>query len=144
VDVAAVPSYEAGTAGVPAADFARRVSSPLLSRDDYQRVGGRDMTTDERAEGSRSAALAELVGRLRHRRRSDPAVETPVAEVDQKHKLETVEARVAHLEAELEGLQDALYRHQVLVEQNIGDLRRRTGPEQVARDLSDDARRRGL
>jgi len=102
------------------------------------------MTADERAERSPSAALAELMGRLRRRRGSDAAVETPAAEVDREHRLESVEARVAHLEAELEGLQDALYRHQVLVEENIGDLRRRTGPERIARDLSDDARRRGL
>jgi len=58
--------------------------------------------------------------------------------------LSTVEARVEHLEAQLEALQDALYRHQVLVEGNIGELRSRTDPEQMARDLSDDARKRGL
>jgi hypothetical protein len=58
--------------------------------------------------------------------------------------LKTVEVRVEHLERALEGLQDALYRHQILDEKNISELRRRTDPEQMARDLSDDARRRGL
>jgi hypothetical protein len=53
-------------------------------------------------------------------------------------------ARVEHLEAELEGLQDAVYRQAVLEHENIGDLRRRTEPEQLARDLVQDARRRGL
>ena len=58
--------------------------------------------------------------------------------------MKTVEVRVEHLETALEGLQDALYRHQILDEKNISELRRRTDPEQMARDLSDDARRRGL
>ena len=49
-----------------------------------------------------------------------------------------------HLESALEGLQDAVYRQAVLEEQHIDQLRRRTEPEQMARDLSRDARRRGL
>jgi hypothetical protein len=101
-------------------------------------------STDGEAGGSRSAPLAERVGRLWRRRRSGPALDAPAAKGDQERRLSTVEARVEHLEAELEGLQDALYRHQVLVEENIGELRGRTDPEQMARDLSDDARRRGL
>jgi hypothetical protein len=52
--------------------------------------------------------------------------------------------RVEQLEAELEGLQDAVYRQAVLEQENIGDLRRRTEPERLARDLGQDARRRGL
>jgi hypothetical protein len=58
--------------------------------------------------------------------------------------LETLEARTEHLEAELEGLQDAVYRQAVREDKNIGELRRRTQAEQVARDLSRDAGRRGL
>ena len=58
--------------------------------------------------------------------------------------METLEARIEDLEAVLEGLQDALYRHEVLEQKSIGELRRRTEPEQIARDLSQDARRRGL
>jgi hypothetical protein len=49
-----------------------------------------------------------------------------------------------HLEAELEGLQDAVYRQAVLDDERLGELRRRMAPEQLARDLSQDARRRGL
>jgi hypothetical protein len=60
------------------------------------------------------------------------------------HRFETLEARVAHLEAELEGLQDAVYRAAVLEDESLGELRRRTEPKQMARDLSRDARRRGL
>lgn len=58
--------------------------------------------------------------------------------------METLETRVEHLEAELEGLQDALYRRARVEDQQIDDLRRRTAPEQLARDLSEDARKRGL
>jgi uncharacterized coiled-coil protein SlyX len=64
--------------------------------------------------------------------------------VERAHRLETLEARVAHLEAELEGLQDAVYRGAVLEDDSLGELRRRTEPKQMARDLSRDARRRGL
>lgn len=58
--------------------------------------------------------------------------------------METLEARIEHLETALEGLQDALYRHEVLEKESIGELHRRTDPEQMARDLSQDARRRGV
>jgi hypothetical protein len=52
--------------------------------------------------------------------------------------------RVAHLEAALEGLQDAVYRQAVLHDQDIAELRKRLDPPQMARDLSQDARVRGL
>ena len=58
--------------------------------------------------------------------------------------METLEARIEHLEAELEGLQDAVYRQAVLEAEHVEELHRRTTPEQLARDLSQDARRRGL
>jgi hypothetical protein len=49
-----------------------------------------------------------------------------------------------HLERALEGLQDSVYRQAMLEDENVGELRRRTEPEQMARDLSQDARKRGL
>lgn len=55
-----------------------------------------------------------------------------------------LETRLEHLEAQLEGLQDAVHRRAVLEDEQIDELRRRTAPEQLARDLSHDARRRGL
>jgi uncharacterized coiled-coil protein SlyX len=61
-----------------------------------------------------------------------------------EHRLETLEARMEHLEKELEGLQDAVYRQAMLEDENIGELRRRMEPEQMARDLDRDARERGL
>jgi hypothetical protein len=62
----------------------------------------------------------------------------------EESRLDALEARVEHLERQLEGLQDALYRQARLEDENIGELRRRIEPEQMARDLDQDARRRGL
>ena len=61
-----------------------------------------------------------------------------------EHGLQTLEARMEHPERALEGLQDAVHRQTLLEDENVGDLRRRTEPGQSARDLSQDARQRGL
>jgi hypothetical protein len=61
-----------------------------------------------------------------------------------ERRLATLEARLEYLESQLEGLQDALYRQAVLEDENIGELRRRTEPGRMARDLDQDARKRGL
>ena len=105
--------------------------------------------TGQQAPSSRSvdprvAAIADQVSRVLRLRHSRAAFETAVVEADGDRRFEALEDRIEHLETALEGLQDALYRHEVLDEQSIGELRRRTDPEQMARDLSDDARRRGL
>jgi hypothetical protein len=76
-----------------------------------------------------------------HGRSGPAAIESSSPDVGWEHR---VEARIEHLETALEGLQDALYRHEVLDKENISDLHRRMDPEQIARDLSRDARRRGL
>jgi hypothetical protein len=68
----------------------------------------------------------------------------PSPDAGWEHRLEALEARMEHLERQLEGLQDALYRQAILEGENIGELRRRTEPEQMARDLDRDARKRGL
>jgi hypothetical protein len=71
--------------------------------------------------------------------------QTPVQpDAGWEHRLQTLEARMEHLERELEGLQDALYRRAMLEDENIGELRRRIEPERMARDLDQDARKRGL
>jgi uncharacterized coiled-coil protein SlyX len=69
---------------------------------------------------------------------------TRSADVVRDQRLDTLEARIEHLEGALEGLQDAVYRHALLEDENIGELRRQIEPEQMARELSRDARRRGL
>jgi hypothetical protein len=90
---------------------------------------------------SHVATIAERVSRLWKRRSSE---ELPVADAVWERRLETCEARIEHLQTALEALQDSLYRHEILDRENIAELRRRTDPEQIARDLSQDARRRGL
>jgi restriction endonuclease S subunit len=55
-----------------------------------------------------------------------------------------IQQRLAHLESELEGLQDALYRESVRQDKQIHSLIESTQPSAVARALSDDARRRGV
>ena len=88
--------------------------------------------------------LAERVSRLMHGRIGAAAIESSSPDVGCEHRLERVEARIEHLETALEGLQDALYRHEVLDKDNISELHRRMDPGQIARNLSQDARRRGL
>ena len=63
-------------------------------------------------------------------------------EVGAEQRLHTLQARVERLEMELEGLQDALYRHEVLQDRSNGELLRRT--DQIARDLSREAGRQSL
>lgn len=65
-------------------------------------------------------------------------------EVAWERRLETLEARTEHLELALEGLQDAVHRRAVREDESIGELRRRMEPGQIARDLSSNARTRGL
>jgi hypothetical protein len=55
-----------------------------------------------------------------------------------------LEERVAHLEALVEGLQDAVHREAQRHDRRIADIERKTEPEELARALSADARRRGL
>jgi uncharacterized protein YukE len=102
--------------------------------------------TGERAPGTQSAgpkAAAIRAAVIRLWKRAGGA-RSRSRDARREQRLETLVARVEHLEAELEGLQDAVHRQAVLEHDNIGDLRRRTEPEQLARDLVQDARRRGL
>jgi uncharacterized coiled-coil protein SlyX len=59
-------------------------------------------------------------------------------------RVTVLEARVEHLESTLEGLQDAVYRQSVLEGRQIAELGRRTDPHEMARALSQDARRHGV
>jgi hypothetical protein len=61
-----------------------------------------------------------------------------------ERRLELLERRVSHLEELLEGLQDAVHRESVRRDEEAARLQRRTEPREMARALSDDARKRGL
>ena len=52
--------------------------------------------------------------------------------------------RLDELEVMVEGLQDALYRQAVRQDERLDELARRIEPEELARALNADARRRGL
>jgi hypothetical protein len=100
-----------------------------------------------RSAWSAQSILAPIANRLsrswrerRGLRQSGP----PAPDAGWERRIERLEARIEHLEAELEGLQDALYRQAVREGEHVEELRKRTVPEQMARDLSQDARRRGL
>ena len=64
--------------------------------------------------------------------------------VEWELRITTLEARVEHLDAALEGLQDAVYRLSVLEHEHMAELGRRTEPHEMARALSEDARRHGV
>jgi hypothetical protein len=95
------------------------------------------METTRKGERAANPPLAEPAAEPR-------ATEPSSADAVSDQRLEACETRLEHLEAAFEGLQDALYRHEVLQKEAIEELQRRTDPERIARDLSQDARRRGL
>ena len=61
-----------------------------------------------------------------------------------ERRITRLEARVDHLEATLEGFQDAVYRQSILEGRRIAELSKRTAPREMARALSQDARRHGV
>ena len=75
--------------------------------------------------------------RLRRRRRRQLAWR-PVARID------ALERRVASLEGVVEALQDAVHREWVRHDDKTAELERKTRPHEIARALSEDARRRGI
>lgn len=81
--------------------------------------------------------LSRLWSRRSAGRRSGP-------ELHWEQRLENLETRIEQLESAHQGLQDAVYRRAVLEDESIEELRRRSEPGQIARDLSENARRRGL
>jgi len=77
-------------------------------------------------------------------RQETPATPPVPPDVGSDPRITALEARVEHLEAALEGLQDAVYRTSVLEDKQIAELGRRTEPHEMARALSEDARRHGV
>jgi uncharacterized coiled-coil protein SlyX len=59
-------------------------------------------------------------------------------------RIEGLERRIASLERLVEGLQDAVYRESMRYDERATRLERKTEPKELARALSEDARRRGL
>jgi hypothetical protein len=58
--------------------------------------------------------------------------------------LQALEARVAHIEQQLQGFQDSVHRESSRQEKRIADLEARIQPAAISKALSADARERGL
>jgi uncharacterized coiled-coil protein SlyX len=88
-----------------------------------------------------------LLARIRQIRRSGPGADGPdqrstVATRDDRMPL--LEARVAHLERLVEGLQDSVHRESERHETLIADLQAQIQPSAMGAALAEDARSRGL
>ena len=59
-------------------------------------------------------------------------------------RVKSLEVRVTHLEAMIEGLQDAVYRELTRNNARLDDMERKIEPSELSRRLSQDARERGL
>jgi hypothetical protein len=82
--------------------------------------------------------------RTRHQTETPPTGTGAAERFAAERRITTLEARVEHLEATLEAFQDAVYRQSVLEGRRIAELRKRTAPHEMARALSQDARRHGV
>jgi hypothetical protein len=79
-------------------------------------------------------------------RRASADASTPATEPSPppSDALAALEARVAHLEGLLEGLQDSVHRESTRQRKQIADLEAQLEPAALAVALSRDARQRGL
>jgi uncharacterized coiled-coil protein SlyX len=59
-------------------------------------------------------------------------------------RMEALEHRVAYLESLVEGIQDSIHRESRRRDDQADRLESRTEPRELAKQLSEDARRRGL
>ena len=84
----------------------------------------------------REVEEGKVLNRLRRRQ--------PVHDPSYDERLATLERQVRHLEELLEGLQDAVHRESVRRDHEAAELQRQISPAELARALSEDARRRGL
>jgi hypothetical protein len=88
-----------------------------------------------------------LVARIRHIRRvAAAAAPEPATDVNDPNagRGHSAEARIAHLERLVEGLQDSVHRETARQNQRITELEARLEPAALAVALSKDARKRGL
>jgi hypothetical protein len=82
-------------------------------------------------------SVLDRIARVRRRpKRRAPAVPA--------ERLDSLEARVSHLENMMEGFQDSVHREITRMNLELDELRERTEAAAIRRSLSDDARMRGL
>jgi len=88
-----------------------------------------------------------LIRRLQQLRRVPSETDrpgTPSTSASSRDEVRALEARIAHLEQLLQGLQDSVHRESMRLGKRIGELEARIQPAVLSRTLSDDARERGL
>ena len=88
-----------------------------------------------------------LIGRIRQLRRAftdaDERARAATSGPGQDD-LRALEARIAHLEQLVEGLQDSVHRESTRLGKRVGELEAQIRPAALGRALSEDARERGL
>jgi uncharacterized coiled-coil protein SlyX len=87
-----------------------------------------------------------LIARIRQVRRPTAAAERPQSSPDSPlpERLQKLEARVAHLEGLVEGLQDSVHRESERHSKLIAELQAQTEPGAMGAALAENARSRGL
>jgi uncharacterized coiled-coil protein SlyX len=90
------------------------------------------------------ATFADRMAGAWRARQPDAEPNRPELDAEVERRLDALDARMDHLEAAFEGLQDALYREAVRGDETRAELHERTDPDHIARELSADARKRGL
>jgi Tfp pilus assembly protein FimV len=87
-----------------------------------------------------------LIARIRQIRRPAAERKRPIRDAGdpQPDRLQGLEARVAHLEQQLEGLQDSVHRESERHAKLIAELQTRIQPGAMGAALAEDARSRGL
>jgi hypothetical protein len=86
-----------------------------------------------------------LITRIRQVRRLATARDRPGSDADtQPDRLLALEARVAHLEQQIDGLQDSVHRESERHARLIAELETRVQPGAMSAALAQDARNRGL
>jgi hypothetical protein len=84
-----------------------------------------------------------LIARIREIRRLGGRQKSAAAD-PQPEPLQALEARVAHLERQLEGLQDSVHRESERHDSLIAELQKQVEPGTMGAALASDARDRGL
>ena len=88
-----------------------------------------------------------LIARIRQIRRGSATgneAAQPPESVPEENRLRALEARIEHVEALVQGLQDSVHRESLRHAKRIAELEARIRPEALGKALSDDARARGL
>jgi uncharacterized coiled-coil protein SlyX len=109
-------------------------------------------------DSDRRTRVPRFVDRVIQRRRAEASAESPRGDAtsgaaappaveppgDHESRLAALERRIEHLEALVEGLQDAVYRQAARQEKDIDALQRKTGAAEMTRSLGRHARKKGL